>query len=247
MANINEVKKYHFIYKTTNLLNNKYYVGMHSTSNLKDGYLGSGKRLRYSIRKYGESNFKLEILEFFSTREELIKRERELVNEDLIKDFNCLNLKPGGSGGWCNLDHQKRATKGANKRRLELLVINLEFKQKYSQKCRERNIKQYEEGTRKRDFQYDWTGKKHKPESIQKMKKVKEGHGKGETNSQFGTMWITDGSKNKKIKKEDSIPEGWYSRKYKKVDLFWVTNEIENKRLKSSLPIPEGWRRGRKR
>ena len=106
----------------------------------------------------------------------------------------------------------------------------------------------FEEGASlRRGPSLDWTGKKHKPESIQKMKKVKEGHGKGETNSQFGTIWITDGFKNRKIKKEDSIPEGWYSRKYKNVDLFWVTNEIENKRLKSSLPIPEGWRRGRKK
>ena len=53
MSNINEKKKFHFIYKTTNLINSKYYIGMHSTSNLKDGYLGSGKYLRSSIKKYG--------------------------------------------------------------------------------------------------------------------------------------------------------------------------------------------------
>ena len=46
------------------MLNDKYYVGMHSTSNLKDGYLGSGKSLRYAIRKYGEENFKIEIIEW---------------------------------------------------------------------------------------------------------------------------------------------------------------------------------------
>lgn len=28
-------------------------------------------------------------------------------------------------------------------------------------------------------------------------------------NSQYGTMWITDGTANQKIKKEDVIPEGW--------------------------------------
>ena len=44
----------HYIYKTTCNITNKYYIGMHSTSNLEDGYLGSGKRLRYSIRKYGK-------------------------------------------------------------------------------------------------------------------------------------------------------------------------------------------------
>ena len=57
-------KKYHFIYKTTNLLSGKYYIGMHSTDNLDDGYLGSGRRLRYSINKYGKESHKREIIEF---------------------------------------------------------------------------------------------------------------------------------------------------------------------------------------
>jgi len=38
-------KKYHYIYKTTNILNYKFYIGMHSTDDLDDGYVGSGKRL----------------------------------------------------------------------------------------------------------------------------------------------------------------------------------------------------------
>jgi hypothetical protein len=36
-------KKYHFIYKTTCLITNKYYIGMHSTDDLEDGYVGSRK------------------------------------------------------------------------------------------------------------------------------------------------------------------------------------------------------------
>ena len=42
-----------FIYKTTNLINGKYYIGMHSTDNLEDVYIGSGKRLWFSIKNYG--------------------------------------------------------------------------------------------------------------------------------------------------------------------------------------------------
>nr|MDA3778656.1 hypothetical protein [Bacteroidales bacterium] len=93
-------KTYHFIYKTTNLLNGKYYYGMHSTNNLNDGYLGSGKRLRYSINKYGKENHKCEIIEFLLNRKLLKEREKEIVNLNEIAKIDCLNLKIGGEGGF---------------------------------------------------------------------------------------------------------------------------------------------------
>lgn len=91
-------KKYHFIYKTTNTITNKYYVGMHSTNNLDDGYLGSGRRIRYSINKYGSEVHTREILEYCKSRDELSKRESELVTESELKRKECLNLIRGGSG-----------------------------------------------------------------------------------------------------------------------------------------------------
>jgi hypothetical protein len=51
-----------------------------------------------------------------------------------------------------------------------------------------------------------WNGKTHSEETKQKLRKSK---GVGATNSQFGTCWITNGVENKKIKKEDIIPDGW--------------------------------------
>ena len=68
-------KSIHYLYKTTCKVTGRYYIGMHSTSNIDDGYLGSGKRLRYSIRKHGEDNHEKEILEFFDSRELLIEAE----------------------------------------------------------------------------------------------------------------------------------------------------------------------------
>ena len=49
------------------------------------------------------------------------------------------------------------------------------------------------------------------------MKLSKINHGLGESNSQFGTMWITNGTENKKIKADQVIPINWYKgRKIKK-------------------------------
>ena len=69
-------KKYHYIYKTTCIVNGKYYIGMHSTDSLNDGYLGSGKRLWRSINYHSKDKHKKVILEFCVDREELKKREK---------------------------------------------------------------------------------------------------------------------------------------------------------------------------
>jgi hypothetical protein len=58
----------------------------------------------------------------------------------------------------------------------------------------------------------DWSGKKHTDSSKQKMSESSKGMGVGETNSQYGTFWITKDGTNKKIKKEDLdtyLLEGW--------------------------------------
>ena len=68
-----KIHQHYYIYKTTNLINGKYYFGMHCTDNLNDGYIGSGTQLKRSIIKHGKENFKTEILEFLPTKEELIK------------------------------------------------------------------------------------------------------------------------------------------------------------------------------
>ena len=61
------------IYKTTNLVNGKQYIGRDSRNN--PNYLGSGVFLKRAINKYGKENFKKEIIEECSSFEELIERE----------------------------------------------------------------------------------------------------------------------------------------------------------------------------
>ena len=88
---------YHILYKTTNRVNGKYYYGVHSTRDLFDGYLGSGVALQKAINAYGKQSFDNEILEFFDTREELLKAEADLVTEDVVKSDKTYNLSLGGT------------------------------------------------------------------------------------------------------------------------------------------------------
>ncbi len=89
----------HFVYKTTNVINGCFYIGVHSTENLYDGYLGSGLLLKRSINKYGKDSFIREILKTFETREEANKYEVEILTEDVLKSNECYNIAPGGQGG----------------------------------------------------------------------------------------------------------------------------------------------------
>jgi len=200
---------YHFIYKTTNLKNGKYYVGMHSTSNLKDSYLGSGTRLRRAIRKYGKENFRLEILEFFDSREELIKREKHLINEKMLKDELCMNLKPGGSGGFCNEDHMRNFLE-AGKKTMLISLKNGHETQSILWRTDELWIKKRKlELSLASKGNKSFTGRKHKEESRLKIGITNSMKQKGILNSQFGSQWITNGVINKKIKKGDKIQDDW--------------------------------------
>lgn len=198
MANFQKDKKYHFTYKTTNLINKRYYLGMHSTNNLNDDYVGSGKRLWYEIRKYGKENFKIEILNYYNSREELQSKEKELITLQEIAKKECMNLKVGGIGGF------PPNAKVSFKEKLKDPEYKANFIKKT--KCIEKLKKAREEG---KIVKNTFLGKKHSEETKQKMSEIKKGKGKGKNNSQYNTMWITNGKENKKIKITDKIPLHW--------------------------------------
>ena len=194
-------KKYHFIYKTTNLLSGRYYIGMHSTDELNDGYLGSGTLLRRSINKHGKENHSIEILEFLNSREELAAREKQIVSLQEIAKKECMNLKVGGLGGLSSEKHKQNfINAGLDSRKV----------------CRQ-DLKwvawhsvQIKLGQEKSNFNHKtFLGKTHTTETIEKMRESRKGKGLGSNNSQFGKCWITNEIENKKIYKGDSIPEGW--------------------------------------
>jgi group I intron endonuclease len=90
----------HFVYITTNIINGKQYVGDHSTDNLNDTYLGSGKPyFQKAIRKYGRKNFKKEILEYFNTKEEAFNAQEKYIQEYNTLSPNGYNISPKGGYG----------------------------------------------------------------------------------------------------------------------------------------------------
>lgn len=90
-------RNHHYIYKTTCQKTGKWYIGMHSTDDLDDGYLGSGMLLWKSIKKYGKEFHTKEIVHFCETRSDLAALEEILVAE-AKKDPMCMNLANGGIG-----------------------------------------------------------------------------------------------------------------------------------------------------
>lgn len=86
------------IYKTTNLINGKIYIGQDRNNN--SNYIGSGKILYLAIQKYGLENFNKEILEECNSLELLNEREKYWI--DFYKSTNRsveYNITKGGTGG----------------------------------------------------------------------------------------------------------------------------------------------------
>lgn len=95
------VKKYKFyyIYKITNTINGKCYIGIHAANNLKNRYMGSGTNLRHAIKKYGRDVFTKEILQVFETYDDALAEERRIVDTIFVNDPMTYNIELGGLGG----------------------------------------------------------------------------------------------------------------------------------------------------
>jgi hypothetical protein len=89
----------YLVYKTTNTLTNKSYIGVHQTHDINDEYLGSGKSLLLAIKKYGKKNFKKEILFVYDNIDDMIEKEIELVTEEWCDRDDTYNIMPGGKWG----------------------------------------------------------------------------------------------------------------------------------------------------
>lgn len=93
-----------YVYKTTNNVNGMIYIGVHKSENIeKDIYIGSGKRMKSAIKKYGRDSFTREILFIFDTQEEAYKLEETIITQEFLDSGVSYNIALGGKG--VRIDH----------------------------------------------------------------------------------------------------------------------------------------------
>lgn len=88
--------KHYIIYKITNQINGRYYIGRHATNNVNDSYMGSGIGIKNAIAKYGLENFTKKVIAEADNADALWDLEKEIVNKDVVKDPMSYNMSYGG-------------------------------------------------------------------------------------------------------------------------------------------------------
>jgi hypothetical protein len=184
---------------------------------LNDTYIGSGKYLKYAIEKYGIENFSKEILFIFDTPEQMYDMEAKLVNEEFISEHNTYNLKIGGFGGfdYINSNPEKYLTPKrlaalmpVNETRVMLWVkyrADSDFKRRWQEQSKQKLAKAREA------FPAPFRGRTHSDVTKQIISEKAKARALADprSNSQYGTVWVTDGKYNKKIGMGDLVPVGW--------------------------------------
>jgi group I intron endonuclease len=202
----------HYVYKITNLMNDMFYIGKHSTEHVDDGYMGSGTLLRRAIAKHGLDNFKKEILQFFDTADQALEYERQLVTRELVERKDTYNLNVGGSGSWhaANSNPELRKQKNAKAARSmnSKTWSDPEFRERKREQTSQLSKKLHAEG---RLSAPDWTGRKHKEEAKRKIGEVNSKHQSGSGNSNFGNVWIHSLEEKRSIRVPRDEVEAWLS------------------------------------
>lgn len=236
---------FYTVYKTTNLVNGKIYIGAHRTHHLDDDYMGSGVDIKKAIERYGLKNFKKEILFIFENEEQMFEKESELVNKDFIKETSNYNVVPGG-GGW-TIEVAKKGRKAADK----------VLKEKYGNEWRRILMEKAHEkaftpaAIKKRtttmfkkygdDAFKTFSGKTHSETTKRKIGEANSKHQKGKGNSQYGTVWVTNinDKKSYRIMEEKLVDElridGVIKGRIINFDTY--ENKIQQKTKKNKLEI----------
>ena len=209
----------YIIYKITNNINKKEYIGAHQTTNINDGYMGSGTLLNKAFKKYGKENFTKEIIQMCSNINEMFKLESTIVNEDFVLCNATYNLTTGGRGGYYHLHTHKNATEWRTKGAKQCIKVRDPERAKECLQMGALKVKELikDMSSEQRVAFFKMPSFKSKTHSADTTTKIGEKTSKlqqGTGNSQFGKCWIHNIQlkQNKSIKKTEIaawIDAGW--------------------------------------
>lgn len=248
------------IYKITNLVNGKIYVGKDHTNN--PDYYGSGKLIRRAIKKYGKEAFVKEVIEELEDPKLLQDREKYWIKEYNSQDLRLgYNISPGGDGGDTlsnNPDKKDIISRISNtlkgrvfseehkdKLKANHNSKNPEVAKKISQKLKGRvRSEEHKEKIKQANL-----GKKRSKESVEKNRAAMR-----------NSKWVYDPvtGEQKRIPESESNPNGWLpgrnlefrrqkSESQKGIGYKYYRNieGTKQKRVKNNQEPPKGWVEGR--
>lgn len=195
---------YYLVYKITNLINKKYYIGARKTEIIDDNYMGSGKLIKKAISKHGLENFKKEILYIFDNPNDMFEKEKELISEEEVLNTQCYNLKIGGYGGWDHIDNVNHNIK-INKLRN---YNDPKFKKKLSESAKRSMKIRMDKGEKPFKNSKGFLNKKHSEET----KKIISEKNKGRVSSTKNKIWINNNKERKIINPKELkfyLNDGW--------------------------------------
>lgn len=191
------------IYKTTNLITNKIYIGKDESNNPM--YIGSGKWLNRSIKKYGVENFKKEILEVCNDSNHLEEQERFWIKKlNSTNPTIGYNITDGRSGGntyrykteeELNLIKKKISESGKGRTSWNDGTKGL---YSYEDLYGEEKANSLREIKRNKSL-----GRRHTEESKAIMSKKRKGQ-------RIGVRWINNRIETKQLLPNNELPSGWY-------------------------------------
>ena len=209
---------HYIIYKITNTINDKTYIGSHMTENLEDGYMGSGNLIKQAILKYGLSAFKKDIIFMALDEDGMIWAEEELVETYNVNPMSY-NIVPGGGrppvhkGMWI--------TNGIVDKRADIIPEGFWIG---------RSNQRLTDSGRNAIIQNNKKWQSNQVKMAEVRKKCKENNAMKDPNnvakvsiSKIGCKWVTNGVQNIWLKPGEAIPEGYrfgLTKPYGKRPLF---------------------------
>lgn len=207
---------YHTVIRTIKTGKIRHYIGKHSTKNLNDGYVGSGKRISRIVR------IEKEISNTYS----LTKTHTEFETEDLAFEFeelaiseakdkygkSCINIAVGGRGGWRGVKHTSETRKLLSEKSsgknngMYGRHHTKEMKEKMSVQCRERQL-----------------GIKYSAERLKSYRKSPI----WEFYDEIYPLWISIGRKSSYFLRKKVVPLGYPDYEYKRMIDQFIKDEAK--------------------